>query len=181
MTLPSSLFFISLGLFPFTQAVAELKIGDPAPGFELIDQNGELQSLEAYRGNWVVLYFYPKDDTPGCTTEACRFRDDYLRLSEMGARVLGVSTDDLSSHQTFSEKYHLPFPLLSDAKGEVASRYGALFKIGPLRFAKRHSFIIDPQGRLADIYRDVSPKHHSSEIIARLGVLMREASLPGKE
>ncbi len=155
--------------------------GNTAPDFDLLDQNSKRHTLADYSGRWLVLYFYPKDDTPGCTTEACRFRDDYLRLDEMGARVLGVSTDNLSSHQAFAEKYHLPFPLLADTKGEVASRYGALFKIGPLRFAKRHSFIIDPQGRLAEIYRDVSPKHHSSEIIARLAALMREASLPEKE
>jgi peroxiredoxin Q/BCP len=98
----------------------------------------------------------------------------------MGAHVLGVSTDDVSSHQEFAAKYHLPFPLLSDAKGEVASRYGALFKLGPLRYAKRHSFIIDPQGNLAEIYRDVNPKRHSSEVIARLATLMGE-SATGKE
>ncbi|MET0028354.1 MAG: peroxiredoxin [Candidatus Thiodiazotropha sp.] len=180
MTLPSSLFFITLGLFSFGQASAELQTGEPAPDFELMDQNGDTQSLQAYRGSWVVLYFYPKNDTPGCTTEACQFRDDYLRLTEMGAHVLGVSTDEVSSHQEFANKYHLPFPLLSDAKGEVASRYGALFQIGPLRYAKRHSFIIDPQGRLAEIYRDVNPKRHSGEVIARLESLMGE-SAAGKE
>ncbi|MET0068258.1 MAG: peroxiredoxin [Candidatus Thiodiazotropha sp.] len=175
MTLPSSLFFITLGLFSFGQALAELQVGEAAPDFELIDQNGESQSLEAYRGHWVVLYFYPKDDTPGCTTEACQFRDDYLQLTEMGAHVLGVSTDEVSSHQEFAEKYHLPFPLLSDAQGEVAKRYGSLFQIGPLRYAKRHSFIIDPQGELAEIYRDVNPKRHSGEVIARLATLMQES------
>ena len=154
-----------------TAGAAGLKVGDPAPGFTLEDQDGSQRALEDYRGRWVVLYFYPRDDTPGCTTEACRFRDDVHRLRDLGVTVLGVSLDDTVSHQAFAEKYHLPFPLLSDPKGRVAKAYGSLFGLGPLRFARRHTFLIDPQGRIAKIYRDVDPKTHSEEVIADLKAL----------
>jgi len=146
----------------------DLTQGDLAPGFELLDQHGAKHRLEDYRGSWVVLYFYPKDDTPGCTREACAFRDDYLVLKRMGVTVLGVSLDDVSSHAEFAAKYHLPFPLLSDGAGETARRYGALTSLGIVKFAKRHSFIVDPEGRIARIYRDVAPRTHSDEIIGDL-------------
>jgi len=142
--------------------------GDVAPDFRLQDQNGEWHTLEQYRGQWVALYFYPKDDTPGCTKEACEFRDDYERLAQMGVTLLGVSLDDVKSHQAFAAKYHLPFPLLSDADGEVAKRYGSLFQLWPLKFAKRHSFIVDPEGRIARVYRNVEPESHSDEVITDL-------------
>lgn len=150
---------------------ADLQPGQPAPGFELLDQNGNTQRLVDYQGRWLVMYFYPKDDTPGCTKEACTFRDDILVFRRMGVSLLGVSTDDVASHQSFVEKYHLPFPLLSDPKGQVAAAYGALFSLGPLRFARRQSFIIDTQGRLARIYRDVDPKRHSEQVIQDLKTL----------
>ncbi len=171
MPIKSSLAMFVLGLFSFGQAMAEVKTGEIAPDFHLMDQNGHTHSLAQYRGQWLVLYFYPKNDTPGCTKEACAFRDDYARLTDMGVVVLGVSTDDLESHQAFAEKYSLPFPLLSDAGGEVAKRFGSLFQLGPVKFAKRHSFIIDPEGRIAHIYRDVSPKTHSDEVITQLQAL----------
>jgi peroxiredoxin Q/BCP len=155
-----------------TQAAA-LKVGDPAPGFSLLDQNSKQQSLDDYRGQWLVLYFYPKDDTPGCTTEACEFRDDYYVLREMDVTVLGVSLDDVESHQEFAEKYHLPFPLLSDADASVAIAYGSLSKFGPIKFAKRHTFIIDPKGQIAKIYREVKPKEHSDQIISDLKTLTK--------
>lgn len=153
----------------FSGAVgAELKPGDAAPPFELPDQHSQAHRLSDYRGQWLVLYFYPRNDTPGCTTEACEFRDDLFTLKRMGAALLGVSTDDVESHQAFAEKYHLPFSLLSDARGELAGRYGALVRMGPLKFAKRHTFIIDPEGRIAKIYRKVRPKEHSDQVIADL-------------
>jgi peroxiredoxin Q/BCP len=154
-------------LFLSAQA-EELKSGDPAPAFELRDQHGKLHKLSDYQGQWLVLYFYPRDDTPGCTSEACEFRDDYVILQGMHVRLLGVSLDDVKSHKEFAEKYHLPFPLLSDKTGEVARAYGALWKLGPIRFARRHSFIIDPQGHLAKIYRSVAPKTHSDQVIQDL-------------
>ncbi len=150
---------------------AQLQAGDPAPAFDLLDQNGQRQRLQDYAGRWLVLYFYPKDDTPGCTTEACAFRDDVFQFRRMNVALLGVSLDDVASHQEFAAKYHLPFPLLSDADGRVAEAYGALFSLGPLRFAKRHSFIIGPDGQVAKEYRDVTAKTHSAEIIADLKAL----------
>jgi peroxiredoxin Q/BCP len=156
--------------------MAGVKTGEMAPEFHLMDQSGVTHSLAKYRGQWLVLYFYPKDDTPGCTKEACGFRDDNERLAEMGVALLGVSTDNIESHQAFSEKYHLPFPLLSDADGEVAKRYGSLWQLGPIKFAKRHSFLIDPEGRIAHIYRDVTPKTHSDEVINRLQLMGVEQS-----
>jgi peroxiredoxin Q/BCP len=147
---------------------ADLKPGDVAPAFELLDQHSETHRLADYRGQWLVLYFYPKDDTPGCTTEACEFRDDVGILKRMGVALLGVSTDDVKSHREFAQKYHLPFSLLSDARGDVARQYGSLTSLGPLKFAKRHTFVIDPDGRIARIYRDVSPKRHTDEVIADL-------------
>jgi thioredoxin-dependent peroxiredoxin len=150
-----------------------LEVGDAAPGFALPDQGGQVHRLEDYRGRWLVLYFYPKDDTPGCTTEACAFRDDIFRLQRLGVALLGVSLDDADSHRAFAARYHLPFPLLSDTEGKVAEAYGALFHFGPLRFAKRQTFIIGPNGHIAQAYRDVSPKTHSGQVLQelhRLGV-----------
>ncbi len=150
-------------------------LGNPAPDFSLVDQNGETRTLANYRQRWVVLYFYPKDDTPGCTTEACKFRDDYAAVQRLGAEILGVSIDDRDSHATFSKKYSLPFPLLADTDGTVAKRYGALWGVWPLKFARRHTFLIDPQGRIARIYREVDPKTHSREVIADLKGLQATA------
>lgn len=142
----------------------ELHIGDTAPDFNLTDQNGKSRKLADYRGRWVVLYFYPKDDTPGCTREACAFRDDFLRFDKLHADILGISIDNQESHAEFSGKYGLPFPLLADPDGKTAAAYGSYFSFGPLRYARRHTFIIDPDGRLAKIYRKVDPKKHSDEI-----------------
>jgi peroxiredoxin Q/BCP len=152
----------------------ELKAGRAAPPFELMDQYGKTHRLTDYRDQWLVLYFYPKDDTPGCTTEACAFRDDIPVLKRMGVAVLGISLDDVKSHREFAEKYHLPFPLLTDRQGEVARRYGSLWSLGPIRFAKRHTLIIDPAGNIAKVYRSVSPKRHSDEVIRELEALSRD-------
>lgn len=151
----------------------ELRIGDAAPDFSLTDQDGKLQRLSDYREHWVVLYFYPKDDTPGCTKEACSFRDDYLKLSRLNARVLGISIDNAESHAAFSSKYHLPFPLLADTNGEVARAYGSYFSFGPLKFARRHTFIVDPTGKVARIYRKVLPGKHSDQITHELSELQK--------
>ena len=150
-----------------TQA-SELQAGQPAPAFALPDPTGKVHRLADYRGRWVVVYFYPKDDTPGCTKEACQFRDNYLELTRAGAQVLGVSLDDAASHTKFAEKYSLPFPLLSDKAGNVAKQYGSLRGFGPVKFAKRHTFIIDQEGRLAKVYRNVEPKTHTDEVLRDL-------------
>ncbi|MFA9460988.1 peroxiredoxin [Thiohalorhabdus sp. Cl-TMA] len=151
-----------------------LKVGQTAPDFSLRDQENRVQRLADYRGQWVVLYFYPKDDTPGCTTEACNFRDDIHLLHRLNAQVLGVSIDSTESHEEFAEKYHLPFPLLADREGNVSAQYGARFSLGPVQFSKRHTFLIDPDGRIARIYREVKPKQHSSRVIDALEALREE-------
>ena len=145
-----------------------LKIGDDAPTFMLPDSQGNQVSLNDYKGKWAVLYFYPKDDTPGCTKEACQFRDDFKTLETLGAKVIGVSIDDSFSHKKFAEKYNLPFPLLSDASGEVADRYGALNNFLVIKLAKRYTFLINPQGKSAKIYLSLDTSKHSQEIIEDL-------------
>ncbi len=150
-----------------------VQAGEPAPGFSLPGQDGRMHALADYRGHWLVLYFYPRDDTPGCTREACAFRDGLAELGALGARVVGVSLDDPVSHRAFAERHGLPFPLLADGRGEVAARYGALWALGPLRFARRHSFLVDPQGRLRRIYRRVDPDRHFRQLVEDLRTLQR--------
>ncbi len=146
-------------------------IGQPALDFNLPDQNGKQHRLQDYHGRWVVLYFYPKDDTPGCTREACSFRDDLHKLTALGAQIIGISVDDTHSHAEFAQKYHLPFPLLADRDGAIAQGYGALTNLGVVKFAKRYTFLIDPQGKIAKIYRKVDTARHSQEIIDDLAKL----------
>jgi thioredoxin-dependent peroxiredoxin len=162
--------FILLMIFTFNSQ-AEISLNDPAPEYELVDQENKQQKLSDYSGKWLVLYFYPKDDTPGCTTEACSFRDDIYKIRELKAEVIGISTDDVESHAEFAKKYHLPFPLLSDKDAVVAKSYGAAWKLGPFSIARRHSFIISPEGKIAKIYRKVDPNKHSDEIISDLKAL----------
>jgi len=148
-----------------------LKIGDDAPSFTLPDSQGNQINSNDFKGKWIVLYFYPKDDTPGCTAEACHFRDDFKLLESLGAKVIGISIDDSFSHKKFAEKYNLPFPLLSDASGEVASRYGALNNFLVIKLAKRYTYLINPQGKIEKIYLSVDTSKHSQEIIDDLKVL----------
>lgn len=138
--------------------------GSMAPDFALQDQNGQMHRLGDYAGRWLVLYFYPRDDTPGCTREACRFRDDIGTLGKLDAVVVGVSVDDTRSHADFSRKYGLPFPLLSDPDGRVARAYGSLLDFKVLRFARRHTFIIAPDGRIAARFDHVEPARHAEEV-----------------
>lgn len=142
--------------------------GAAAPEFSLPDQNGRTRALSEFHGKWLILYFYPKDDTPGCTEQACKFRDDWHALQTLGAEVVGVSVDDTASHAAFAGKYSLPFPLLADAKGELAARYGSIRNFGVVKFARRNTFLIDPQGRLAKVYPSASVSRNSSEAIADL-------------
>ena len=147
------------------------KINVQAPSFNLPNAKGELISLQSLKGRWVVLYFYPKDDTPGCTKEACHFRDDLQQLTALGATVVGVSVDDSASHATFAKKYNLPFPLLSDADGSVAKQYGALTNLGLIKMAKRYTFLIDSNGVLRKSYLNVEASRHSQQIIDDLSIL----------
>lgn len=142
--------------------------GQPAPAIRLQDQRGTWHTLEQYRGQWVVLYFYPKDFTPGCTTQVCAFRDDVTALRKVGAQVLGVSVDDVASHAEFAEKYHVPFPLLSDASKEVAGRYGVLASRLGFSYARRDTFLIDRKGNIARHYENVDPKENVKQVLADL-------------
>lgn len=146
--------------------------GDAAPEFRLQDQNFEWHTLGDYEGQWVVLYFYPKADTPGCTTEACEFRDNIFAYEDIGAAVVGVSLDDVASQKDFAEKYHLPFPLLSDARQEVAETYGVLTSFRGTPVASRQTFLIDPNGRVAKHYAEVDPEAHSAQVLSDLKSLM---------
>jgi len=143
--------------------------GEYAPAFALSDDSGNTVRLSDLRGRRVVLFFYPRDDTPGCTTEACGFRDDYATLSGAGAIVLGISPQDVASHRTFKEKYALPFPLLVDEDHRVAEAYGVWeqkLSQGQVRWGnQRTTFVIAEDGRIARVFRKVSPAGHSREIL----------------
>lgn len=146
-----------------------LEINKPAPEFELSDQNGELHKLSDYRGKRLVLYFYPKDDTPGCTAEACSFRDNYSVFKQNDIVILGVSADSAESHAKFQEKYQLPFPLLSDPDHKVSEMYGVwgLKKFMGREYygINRTTFLIDEEGNLVKIYDKVKPEEHAQEIM----------------
>ncbi len=161
----SLLFIGTIMMMLPAQVASSPMVGSQAPEFDLLDQNGKRQRLGDYRGKWLVLYFYPKDDTPGCTTEACNFRDDYFRIRALGGVVMGVSLDDVGSHKAFSEKYHLPFSLLADDKKQLAQAYHVLRGFGPVTYSSRQTFIIGPQGKIAKHYETVRPRQHATEII----------------
>lgn len=148
------------------------KIGETAPNFNLPDQNGKIYTLANFQGKWLVLYFYPKDDTPGCTEQACNFRDDLNQLTGLGAQVVGISVDDSKSHADFAKKYSLPFPLLADKNAEVTTRYGVLRNLGIFKLARRYTFLIDPQGKISKVYDKVETSRHSKEIIEDLNKLL---------
>lgn len=169
----SRLFTLFAVLICGAQAVAsdQPEVGAAAPDFELPDQDGQLHSLEDYRDSWVVLYFYPKDETPGCTTEACEFRDNIFAYRRLNAQILGVSLDDVESHAAFAENHGLPFPLLADTEGTVADAYGVKTRMMGMTIAKRQTFLIDPEGKVARHYEKVDPDSHSGEVIADLETL----------
>lgn len=152
--------------------------GDPAPDFTLPDQHGREHALSDYRGQWVLLYFYPKDDTPGCTKEACGIRDHWEHFEDLDTVVLGVSPDSVASHREFAEKYDLPFTLLADAGRKVVNQYGvwgtATVDGEEMETTHRVSFLVDPEGEIARVYGDVDPEAHATEVItdrAELGVV----------
>ena len=162
-------------LIMFNNSAAEtIEVGQPAPNFNLPDQTGKHHSLKDYSGQWLIVYFYPKDDTPGCTKEACAFRDDFKAISAKNTQVLGISIDSKKSHADFAKKYNLPFPLLSDQEGKVAKQFQSLISLGPIKFAKRHTFIIDQDGIIQKIYRKVNPSNHSQQILNDLKNLQIE-------
>jgi peroxiredoxin Q/BCP len=147
-------------------------VATSAPDFTLPDQDGARHALSAYRGSWVVLYFYPKDDTPGCTTQACEFRDNFSQFEKIPARVIGISVDPVKKHQKFASKFLLPFTMLADESKEVVKQYGVWAK---KKFMGREydgivrtTFLIDPTGRIAKIYEQVKPAGHPAEVLADL-------------
>ncbi|MBL4773210.1 MAG: peroxiredoxin [Alcanivoracaceae bacterium] len=147
--------------------------GKAAPDFDLPDQNGIFHTLKEYQGKWLVLYFYPKDDTPGCTTEAKNFSTDYKIFQKMGAVVVGASLDDIESHKKFADKYSIPYTLLADKDEIMATAYNVVKNIPLMHYAKRQTFIIDPQGKIAKFYEDVSPSSHTKEVINDLKKLQK--------
>lgn len=166
------LFGIALG------AESVLSPGMEAPDFTLTDQDGVKQTLSAYRGQQVVVYFYPKDDTPGCTKEACSIRDDYALFKKNGIKVFGISYDDMESHKEFAEKYDLPFTLLSDLDKSVAQAYGAKGLFVP----SRKTFLIDEKGILRKIYENVTVTGHGAEILADFKALEKnKLDLPSED
>jgi peroxiredoxin Q/BCP len=151
--------------------VAAPEVGSVAPAFRLQDQNDKWVSLAEQRGKWVVLYFYPADDTSGCTTEACEFRDNLFAFKALNATVLGVSVQDVASKKAFAEKHSLPFSLLADTDKSVATDYGVLQ--AERGVAARQSFVIDPQGKIAKHYPQVNPAEHSKQLLADLAELTK--------
>jgi len=149
--------------------------GSAAPAFRLQDQKGDWHSLEDYRGKWLVLYFYPKDMTPGCTTQACDFRDNIFAFRDAGAVILGVSVDDVESHKKFAEEHGLPFTILADPEKKTAADYGVLKKMYGMELANRETFLIDPQGKIAKHYPSVNPNGHSQLVLNDLKELSKAA------
>jgi peroxiredoxin Q/BCP len=159
------------------QAAEPPKPGSLAPDFKLQDQHGKWHELKDYRGKWVALYFYPKDKTPGCTTQACEFRDNIFAFRDANAVILGVSVDDVESHREFSEKHSLPFSILADDKKVVAREYGVLKRfLGTIELARRDTFLIDPEGRIVRHYEDVDPKGHSELVLKDIKALQKKSS-----
>jgi peroxiredoxin Q/BCP len=150
-------------------------VGESAPGFRLQDQNGEWHDLQDYQGIWLAVYFYPKDQTPGCTTEACNFRDNIFAFKAIGAEVVGISLDDVESHKEFSDKYKLPFVILADNGGAIADSYGVLRDYKLIQIASRQSFLVNPEGVIVKHYEDVDPEKHTQEVLADLETMMSES------
>ena len=174
LSVSKSTFFLVLVLITSSSVLANLKVGDKAPNFILNDQNNEAHQLSDYEGRWVILYFYPKDDTPGCTTQACDFRDAVKRIIASRSVVFGLSLDSVESHKRFSDKNNLPFSLLSDEEGVAAKSYDSLNNFMGYKSAKRNTFIINPQGFLSKIYLSVDPKTHSQMVLNDLSLLQKK-------
>ena len=149
-------------------------IGQTAPDFKLQDQTGKWRQLKDFRGKWLILYFYPKDDSPGCTQEANRFKALYPEFTRSNAVVLGVSLDDVASHQKFSDKLALPFPILADSDHQLAEKLGIVRNLGVMKIAKRESFLIDPKGTVVYHYTSVNTQTHADEVLKDLKRLQQK-------
>ena len=159
----------AMSLFLMTTVIQAVSLkGSKAPEFNLPDQDGVMHQLSDYQGQWVVLYFYPRDDTPGCTVEAGEFRDNLEKLKGMNAVVMGVSVDGLESKKAFHTDQKLNFNLLADVSKETSKAYNVLNDLVVLSYSKRQTFIIDPLGMVAHHFEDVDPDTHATEVIAKL-------------
>lgn len=160
--------FGALALRSFADNATLPQVGETAPSFTLPSQEGTPVSLDSYRGKWVVLYFYPKDMTSGCTLEAHNFERDLSKYQAVNAVILGVSVDSVDSHKQFCTKDSLTFTLLSDSEKKVVDEYGSLGNYAGFKIAKRNTFLIDPQGKIVKVWTGVDPSHHSEEVLAAL-------------
>lgn len=175
-----TLFSIFALLLPTLVFAGEVPaVGSAAPDFNLQDQSGDWHALKDYRGQWLAVYFYPRDDTPGCTTEACNFRDNIYAFKAIGAAVVGISVDDVASHKKFSDKYKLPFTILADENGETSKAWGVLRDYKLLQLASRQSFLVNPEGKIAKHYSDVDPDEHTDQVLTDLKALMNAAVSSG--
>ena len=166
---------LGLGIFSMAADDAMPQVGQMAPTFTLPSQDGTPIDLKSYRGKWVVLYFYPKDMTSGCTIEAHNFQDDLQKYDQKNAVILGVSVDSTASHQQFCAKDGLHFKLLSDQDKKVVEEYGSLGEFAGIKIAKRNTFLIDPQGKIVKVWTGVNPKVHSQEVLAALADAQKAA------
>jgi peroxiredoxin Q/BCP len=158
----------------FAETRFAVQEGEAAPDFTLPDQEGKPVTLSSLRGRWVVLYFYPKDDTPGCTKEACSFRDNIVAIQHLNATVLGVSVDSVASHKKFSDKHKLNFQILADDQFNVTRQYGTLTRFMGMQIAGRSTAIIDPKGTIRKLFPSVEPTDHAREIHQTLKALQAE-------
>ncbi|MGA9528657.1 MAG: peroxiredoxin [Terriglobales bacterium] len=173
----TTILFVAVSVTPLMVFAASVpSVGSPAPEFTLTSQEGKPVSLKEYRGKWVVLYFYPKDFTSGCTIEAHNFQRDQPQYQQKGAVVLGVSVQGADSHKQFCTQEGLNFKLLADTDHKVSSAYGSLTNLGLLKFASRHTFIIDPDGKIVKVFTEVNPNHHSEEVLTALAELQKHSS-----
>jgi len=146
-----------------------LSVGDTAPNFTVKDTIGKTVTLSEYAGKTVVLYFYPKDDTPGCTKQACSFRDNYQQYLSQGITVFGVSMDDAASHQQFTEKFNLPFPLLADVDGAITRAYDVLGDRNGTFYSQRVTYIIGGDGKITQVYTSIQTETHASDVLSAIG------------
>jgi len=163
--------FAANSIWTDSAQAAKLKVGDPAPLFTAQTQDGKTFDLKSRKGSWTVLYFYPKADTPGCTKEACSFRDDIQKIRDEGAEVYGISADTVKDQKAFHGKYKLNFTLLADPKVEVVSRYGTKMPI--VKMSKRWTFIVGPDLTIRDIERDVDPLLDAKRVAKEIGELKK--------
>jgi peroxiredoxin Q/BCP len=170
-----ALAIVVLAAAAFAEEATSPAVGEAAPTFRLQDQTGTWRTPGDYSGKWLVLYFYPKDDTPGCTTQVCTFRDEITRVRQAGAEVVGVSLDGVASHEAFAAKHHVPFPLLADVESAAARAYGVLTSRAGFQYARRDTFLIDPSGRIARHYPNVDPKENVGQVLADLAALGAKA------